>query len=56
MIAQHAAAHAEDLRLKQAAPHEPLAVAGVKLSKKTTAAVTESMRIVFKKIAACGSA
>lgn len=52
LIAQHAAAHVEDLRLQQAAQRERLAVAELKLSKKTTVTATESRRIALKKIAA----
>lgn len=52
MIAQHAAALIEDLRSKQAAQHERLAAAELKLSKKTTVTATESKRIALKKIAA----
>lgn len=52
MIARHATAHIEDLRLKQAAQRERLAVAEAKLAKKTTKTTIEDRRIALNKIAA----
>jgi len=52
MIARHAAAHLEDLQLKQAAQQERLAAAEAKLAKKTTKSATDERRIALNKIAA----
>jgi putative SOS response-associated peptidase YedK len=52
LIAQHAARHIEDLRVKQAAQRERLALAEAKLAKKTTKTATQERRIALAKIAA----
>lgn len=52
MIARHAAAHVEELRLKQAAQQERLAAAEAKLAKKTSKSATDERRIALNKIAA----
>lgn len=54
MILQHAAAHVEDPRLKQAAQRERLTTAEAKLAKKTTKTATEDRRIALNKIATLG--
>lgn len=52
LIAQHAARHIGDLRIKQAAQHERLALAEAKLAKKTTKTATQERRIALGRIAA----
>lgn len=52
LVAQHAAAHASDLRAKQDQQRERLALAEQKLAKKVTKTAAEERRIALKKIAA----